>query len=162
MDRAEALHADVAAFLARLVDGRCSGYGILRWEIEWVTTGQHYTFEVQPSMDRAKVQGNKMTVGTNTSARILAHEFGHCIGLPAEYRYEGEPAGTKVSYRNTGLVLEPGITVQPIVAASAGDASIMSTSELVIIQNWHCYNIGIEVQEFLTAALHRTVRCTVQ
>jgi len=145
-----------------VADPRCGERRFpIRHKVEWVDAGHDYTMRIAARQGRENVEGLIVNVSKETTAWTMAHEYAHCIGLPDEYT-DNELAHEVVRYyRHDGLLDETEIIAVYVRPASDPDATILSTVDHATIRLRHAWPIAIEAQEFLTAQLGRTIKCTV-
>ncbi len=72
----------------------------LRFDVQWVTSGEHHAVRVRPGPERS----NMGTWDTADTGAVASHEFGHMIGNPDEYAEPDRcPARNPV---NTGTIMD--------------------------------------------------------
>jgi len=101
-----------------------------------------------------------VNVQKSTSAWILAHEFGHCVGLPDEYSLTG--GAETVKYIQPDGQLDAAVSAPGVKPSTDADATIMSSFGNTRTLKRHCWNIAIEVQELLTSGIGRAIKCTIK
>jgi type VI secretion system secreted protein VgrG len=124
----------------------------------WVTSGENYVLNVHSAYPREGVTGSVVDVSATTTPWVYAHEFGHCVGLPDEYGYI-DPVETVKYYKPDGALdaaIQAPLNGKP---ASDPDATIMAAAGSTVILPRHAWNICIEVQQFLTSKIGRTITC---
>ncbi|WWW35789.1 PAAR domain-containing protein [Stenotrophomonas rhizophila] len=133
----------------------------IKYAIEWVEQGQHYTLKLNPSNTRENVDEMVINAWKGTSAWTMAHEYAHCVGVPDEYSYDLGRAESLRYYRHDGTPDDDVVSMPLVKPASDPTANIMSTSDNRITELRHAWPIAIEAQEFLTTAIGRRIKCTV-
>jgi type VI secretion system secreted protein VgrG len=133
----------------------------IRHKVEWVDAGHDYTMRIAAQKNRENVEGLIVNVWKETTVWTMAHEYAHCVGLPDEYTDDELAHEVVRYYRHDGLLDETEIIAVYIRPASDPDATILSTVDHAAVRLRHAWPIAIEAQEFLTAQLGRTIKCTV-
>lgn len=133
----------------------------IKYKVDWVTSGQHYTIKIHNTYPRAGVTGNVMNVAKSTSDWTYAHEFGHCVGLPDEYSYTADTETVKY-YKPDGTLGAAISAPSGGKSKTATDATIMAAHGNTTTLKRHAWNIAIEVQELLKAKLGRDIKCTIK
>lgn len=132
----------------------------VRFVVEWVSSGQHYTMKVHQTYAREGLTGFELNVSRTTSAWTYAHEVAHCFGVPDEYSYTADV--------ETVRHIKPDGTEDAAVSCppngkptNAPDATIMAAVNNTVVLVRHGWTVAIEAQTLLRANLGRQIECVV-
>jgi len=149
-------------FKLQVTDPQCGTKAFtIQYKVVWVSSGQHYKFDIHDTWPREGVTGDRMDVSKTTSDWVYAHEFGHAVGLPDEYAYVPGAAETVKYIKPDGSLDDP--VSCPYNGKSSTDASatIMAaygnTSKLLR----HGWTVAIEVAALLSAKTGRNIQCVI-
>lgn len=147
-------------FKLHIIDPKC-GTRIfpIHYRLSWVDDGHHFEVRVKKTMERERVVDNAMIISTNTTAHVVTHEFGHCLGLPDEYAAIG--GMNHVTYISPDGSNNTKIATPEKKNASDTDSSLMSTYDSREFFPRHAWNIAIETQALLTKELGRKIKCEI-
>lgn len=148
-------------FTLTVTDPQCGSRRFkIRYDVEYVTSGEDYVMRLHARYPREKVKHNVIYVSVETNKWVHVHEFGHCLGLPDEYVDDGMLEDTIKFFRPDGIIDGEAV----IATSDLGESDPLNTfmySHPTATKPRHAWNIGLEVRELLSQEIGREVTCTV-